>query len=356
MSIGKSGLSGIMLLLSVFLGANGASAAEDYVIHLGYYNCDHMTAAPIAKDMGIFKQLGLNVEVIGNGKVPEAMAAGKMDVGYIGTEGLMQAQIKGAPILIAANNHLGGAVYLVAANHIKTPKDLLGKKVALGVDPEKTSSSWVNIALKLNLPLEGKKYETFKMSDKDEYLALKTGKLDGMTTCDPWASMAEHEKTGHILGIEEKLPNGEWGSCCVFSMHREFAAKHPELAKKMILAHSKAMQFIYTNPLRSAQIFAANYMVPEEVALMTIYKKTVAEGRTLTWEIDKRQIQDEIDFQLKVGTLTASPKMDELVNMELLRESGAEDFGKFIRAKVDPVFPLKMSYADWKKKVMARAL
>jgi NitT/TauT family transport system substrate-binding protein len=353
---GKILLWSIFFMAAVWGIAPWSIAAEDHVINLGYYNCDHMTAAPIAKDMGFYKQLGLNVSVTGNGKVPEAMAAGRMDAGYIGTEGLMQAHIKGAPIIIAANNHLGGAVYLVAGNHIKNPRDLIGKKVALGIDPEKQNSAWVNIAHKLKLPPEGKNYQTFKMNDKDEYLAMKTGKLDGMTTCDPWGSMAEYEKTGRILGIEEKLPNGEWGSCCVFSMHRDFAAKYPDLARKLILAHSRAIQFIYTNPLKTAKIFAANYMVPEEVALMTIYKKTVAEGRTLTWEINKRYIKNEIDYEIKVGTLTAAPKMAELVNDKLVKESGADDFKKFIRTKVDPVFPLKLSYANWKKKVIARGL
>ena len=34
------------------------------------------------------------------------------------------------------------------------------------------------------------KYETFVMADKDEFLAMKTGRLDAYLTCDPWASMA----------------------------------------------------------------------------------------------------------------------------------------------------------------------
>jgi hypothetical protein len=34
---------------------------RDYVVNLGYYNCDHMTAACIAKDTGIFDELGLKV-------------------------------------------------------------------------------------------------------------------------------------------------------------------------------------------------------------------------------------------------------------------------------------------------------
>jgi len=339
----------------VISGVAGCSKSSE-VINLGYYNCDHMTAAPIAKDMGFFKELGLNVSVTGNGKVPEAMAAGKMDAGYIGTEGMMRAHLKGAPIVIAANNHLGGAVYLVAGNHIKTPRDLIGKKVALGIDPEKKNSAWVNIALKLNLPKEGKHYQTFKMSDNDEYLAMKTGKLDGMSTCDPWGSMAEYEKTGRILGIEEKLPGGDWGSCCVFAMHSDFAKKRPESARKMIQAHVKAIKFIYTNPIKASKIFAVNYMVPEEVGLMTIYKKTVSEGRTLTWEINKKYLKDEMNYQLKVGTLDAAPEMDKLVYDNNLKESGVDDFNSFIKKEIDPVYPVTLSYAEWKKIAVSRGL
>ncbi|GKZ10915.1 hypothetical protein ANS017_22990 [Paraclostridium bifermentans] len=102
--------------------------SSDYAIKLGYYNCDHMTAAPVAVDAGIYKDLGLNVQAVGNGKVPEAMAAGQMDAGYIGTKGLVGAIPKGSPIVVAANNHRGGSEYLVVANDIKDPKELIGQK------------------------------------------------------------------------------------------------------------------------------------------------------------------------------------------------------------------------------------
>ena len=103
---------------------------DDYTITVGYYNCDHMTAGPVAESAGIYKDLGLNVKTVGNGKVPEAMAAGKMDAGYIGTKGLVGAIPKGSPITIAANNHTGGSEYLIVSKDIKEPKDLIGKKIA----------------------------------------------------------------------------------------------------------------------------------------------------------------------------------------------------------------------------------
>ncbi|MHC1727046.1 MAG: ABC transporter substrate-binding subunit SaoX [Syntrophobacteraceae bacterium] len=336
---------------------SGKTGDEGYIVKLGYYNCDHMTAAPVAKEAGIFDQLGLKVEVIGNAKVPEAMAAGQMDVGYIGFERVVRAYIKGCPIFISAMNHLGGSYYLVLRNDIyeqykKDPKSLLKRKLALGTDPEKNSPEWVTFAKKVGLPVEGKNYEVFNMSDKDEFLALKTGSLDGYMTCDPWGSMAEHDKCGHIVPefTATRMPTGKWGVCCVLSMNRNFTEAHPEIAKKMILAHTKAIQFIYTHPLRAAEIFSKSYSVPLEVALMTIFKKTVEEDRTMQWDISSDNVKEAVNWNLDAKTLEGAAAIQDYVDTSFLQQAGPDNFERFIKEKVDPVFPLGMSYDAWKKK------
>ncbi|NLB89362.1 MAG: ABC transporter substrate-binding protein [Syntrophomonadaceae bacterium] len=102
----------------------------NYTINIGYYDCDHMTAACIALDAGIYEALGLKVNLTGNGNVPEAMSAGKMDVGYAGWTTTLRAVPKGTPLFIAGQNHTGGAEYLVASNEIKSAADLVGKRVS----------------------------------------------------------------------------------------------------------------------------------------------------------------------------------------------------------------------------------
>lgn len=77
---------------------------------------------------------------------------------------------------------------------------------------------------------------------------MKTGELDATLMCDPYASKAEYEKCGCILHTFLQLPSGEEGVCCVLSMRKGFADEHPELARKMILAHSLAIQLAYTRP------------------------------------------------------------------------------------------------------------
>lgn len=329
---------------------------KKYVIKLGYYNCDHMTAAPIADATGIYKDLGLTVSLTGNGKVPEAMAAAQMDVGYVGNTGSMRAFLKGAPILIAANNHIGGSYYLVVGNHITASADLIGKKLALGVDPEHRSLSWVHMARRLGIPIEGSNYEVFTMSDHDEYFAMKVGKLDGYTACDPWGSMAVYEGTGRILeaDLPSLLSEEQQGICCAYTMRRAFVDQHPALAQRMIVAHVRALKYIYTNPVHSAELFAEAYHVPVEVGLMTIHMKTVQEGRTLTWKMERRNWENEIAGQMSIGNLTESPNLDRYLQPQLLEAANVGDFDAFIREHVDPVFPVGMPYEDWKAKAFER--
>ena len=358
--ISKSAFA-LLLVLITFVTVQGAFSQgpaqkpedKDYVVKLGYYNCDHMTAAVVAKDAGIFDELGIKVAITGNGQVPEAMAAGQMDVGYIGFERMVRSFLKGAPVFMAAQNHLGGSFYLVVRNGINDPKELVGKKLAphkYGPTPETVSSEWVSFTRSAGIPVEGKNYELFQMADKDQFLALKIGQLDAYITCDPWASMAEYDGCGHIMHAFTRTDSGKWGTCCVYSMNKEFARVHPDLAKKMILAHARALQHIYTRPLKSAEIFAKNYNVPLEVALMTIYKKTVAEDRTLRWDVNMENVREAVEANINTNTLDGAAKTADYVQTALLDQAGTDDFDKFIKEKVDPVFPLGTTYEVWKKK------
>lgn len=329
-----------------------AQKKDNYVVKLGYYNCDHMTAAPVAYDTGIFERLGLKVEMTGTGKVPEAMAAGQMDVGYIGFSNMLQAIEKGSPMVVTAHNHMGGSMYMVVKSDIRKPADLIGKKLGIGPNPEKHHHPWMWFTKISNIPTESKHYEIFAMSDKDKYLAFKTGKLDGFFACDPWGSMAQYEKTGRILHVFGALPSGTWGICCSLVMNRSFVKDHPDLAIKMIQAHVQALQMIYTQPARAARIFAKYYSVPEEVAMMTIFKKTVGETRTLRWKITQKGFDEEVKHLVWLGMIDKAPSFEDIVNMQLIQEAKVPDFDAFIKEKVNPVFPLGMSYETWKKKAL----
>ena len=325
----------------------------DYTVNLGYYNCDHMTAACVGKDSGIFKALGMKVEITGNGKVPEAMSAGRMDMAYAGWTTTLGAVQVGTPLFIAAENHTGGAEYLVCSFNIKKPEDLIGKKIAAGGDPA-NSMNWMEWTDQLGILNDIEKYENYSMSDADAYFSMAAGKLDAFTCCDPWGSMAEHEKTGWVMVRQNTDRKNGHGTCCKVCMNYNFAKKHPKLASRMLLAHTLCVQYMYQHPYKAARIFAENYNVPLEVGVMTLYKKLNEEGRTISWKLNRQNMQNQLDtmrhYHVRDDINTVN--LDDYIDLSYFEASGAIDFDRFIQEKVDPVFPTGMSYKDWRAKAV----
>ena len=81
---------------------------KDYVIEMGYFNCDHMVGAIIGEKAGIYEALGLNVNITKSSETLKALTSGSMDVGYTGVTGAIRSVNQGAPFFIAAANHMGG--------------------------------------------------------------------------------------------------------------------------------------------------------------------------------------------------------------------------------------------------------
>lgn len=329
-------------------------ADQQYVINMGYYDCDHMTAACIGQDTGIFKALGLTVSLTGNGNVPEAMSAGKMDVAYAGWTTTLDAAPKGTPLFIAAQNHTGGSEYLVVSNDITAPAQLLGKKISLGADPEDKNLNWVEFASEFNIPIDVNQYENYIMNDRDEYFAFKTGQLDAYICCDPWGSMAEYEGTGWSMIRQDTERDNGMGTCCKIAMHRNFADKHPELAKRVLLAHCISIQYMYEHPYKAAEIFAENYGVPLEVGLLTMWKKTNYEGRTITWEFDMQELRNQLETmrQYNVRNDINGIEVEQYCDLSYFEACGAKDWQDYLAEVVDPVFPKGMTYEEWRAKAV----
>ena len=328
---------------------------KKYKINLGYYNCDHMTAACVGEDTGIFKALGLNVTVTGNGNVPEAMSAGQMDMAYAGFTTTLNAVKNKVPLFIAAENHTGGAEYFVVSKDIEKPEDLLNKRISMGANAETVNLNWAEWTEQLNIPRDTTYYENFSMSDSDAYFAFKLGQLDGYGACDPWGSMAEYENTGKILKRQntDREIDGH-GTCCKVCMNYNFAKAHPKLAERILLAHAMSIEYMYLHPYKAAQIFAENYNVPLEVGLMTLWKKLNEEGRTITWKLNREYVHNQMKTMRRLGVRDDinSLDIDDYIDLSYFDNCGAKDFDTFLKEEVDPIFPLGMSYEDWRAKAV----
>lgn len=335
---------------------------KDFVIQMGYRDCDHMVASIIGELAGIYDALGLNVVVTKTGKIMEAMSSGEMHVGYQGIEGAIRSVNQGAPLFMAAANHVGGSRYLVVSNDINKSEDLVGKTLAIGSSAE-VRPEWRRWAEELGIPMELSNYEVVDMGDKDKLFALKAGQLDAFSCCDPYASQAEFEGVGKIMAVgwgahvSDSLEEG-WGMCCIYCMNNDFLEEHPELARRLVLAHALAIKYMYEHPYNAGMMFAEGFGVQPEVGLRTIYMKTVAEGRTITWEFSEENLNNFIqyyyDYNIPEEEIPKIEDINRFMSKNLLETCGIEDFETFLKeAKIDENFPIGLSFEEWLEKAMA---
>ena len=197
------------------------------------------------------------------------------------------------------------------------------------------------------------------MGSQDAMFALKAGQIDAFTCCDPYASIAEFEGFGHILGIGWGAANVDsdatadtWGLCCIYAMSNDFKEKHPELARRLVYAHEMALEYMYTHPYNAAMMFADGFDVDPYVALRTIYMKTVAEGRTLTWHFSEKNIENFENYytqypQIPEEEIPRVSDVNKFMTTDISKDAGVDDFDEFIKKNVDDKFPLGMTFEDW---------
>ena len=150
---------------------------ENYVIEMGYNNCDHMVASIIGEKAGIYEALGLKVNLTKSGETTKALISGAMDCGYIGVSasGLSQDP----PYFIASANHVGGSRYLVVSNDITDPSQLEGKTIATTVTDLSANSEWRAWARDYDVSFYNEDYNVVAMGQSDAMFALKAGQIDG---------------------------------------------------------------------------------------------------------------------------------------------------------------------------------
>jgi len=206
----------------------------------------------IAKELGYFKELGLDVNLTiieDESQYAAALASGNID----GLGNVIDREVihfaKGTPetVVFAMDESTGGDG-VVASGEIKSVADLKGKTVAL----DKSSTSYfffLSILEKNNLKEDEVNIE--EMGASDAGAAFVAGKVDAAVTWEPWLTNAGQREGGHVLVSSKDMP----GTIVdVFVMNADYVAKHPEVPGKMAKAWFKAIDWYKANPEKGDEI------------------------------------------------------------------------------------------------------
>ena len=262
----------LVLALAAFLVMGSASAglfdflggSSDNTVKIGYLPSDHDAALFVADAQGLYKDKGINTELVqfnNGGDLMTAMASGDVDVGYVGISPVLSSAAAGVPVkVISAAQIEGSGILVTDDSDIESAQDLAGKTVAT---PGEASIQHVLLSayLKNNgMSLDDINESAMKVPSIND--ALKTGNLPAAITFQPYVSLGEATDDVEKLVDSSEIVPGH--PCCVVAASDDFLKNNKDTAKEIVAIHENATQFINDN-IKAGKTDDVVKLLPEDI-------------------------------------------------------------------------------------------
>lgn len=295
----------ILIVIAIIIaGAYFTSHTDDNTLDIGYLPSDHDSALFVANSQGEFSKAGINVRLVqfnNGGDLMTAMASGDIDAGYVGITPVLSAMEKGVPIkVISAVQTEGSAIVVSPDSGINSVSDLEGKKIAT---PGEASIQHMLLTYYLNetgMSINDLKVSGMKVPSMND--ALKTKKIDGMITYEPYVSTALADGNNLLADSSEILPNHP---CCVVVASEKYLDNHPNETKKFLEIHNNETKYI-NDKIAEGKTSEVVDQLPVDIISNKEVEKDSLESFPFISGLNETFKQDVIDFmnlEIKLGVL-----------------------------------------------------
>ncbi|NWA01723.1 ABC transporter substrate-binding protein [Pseudomonas gingeri] len=325
----------LALSFSVVAMAGGLSAVADEArpLRVGYVFAMANAPALIADKQGYYREEGLTVDLkaLGDGPViQQALAAGELDVAYVGTPPVYQWFSRGLQSRILAKVNYGQAAVIVDSKSLITSlAGLKGKKLA-GVK----KGSGMDVLLRGYVLKEkaGLDPETdlsiIDMPPGNMNAALERGIVDAAFSWEPFVSQSLLRGSSRVLfDVNQALPEYPW--YVVIALPKTLQER-PDDVVKLLRAHRRAIAFLNEHPAESNRIIAEAFKLEAVQGPdgSTIAPETiVAQARSrLGWsadlqDADIRFIQRLMNYSHDLGFIDVALKTEQIVDTTYLEKA-----------------------------------
>ena len=269
----------ILCLILVFVVSCGKSKNNQKIkIVLDWVPNTNHTGLYVAKDLGYFKEAGLDVEIVQppEGSTTALIGAGGAEFGISFQDTLAKSFAKENPVPVTAVaailQHNTSGIISLKEKGIDSPKKLEGKKYATWEDN-------IEQAILKKLVTDDKgdfsKVKLIPYTITDVVTGLKTD-VDAVWVYYAWDGIAT-ERAGlqtNFLKIRDYGEELDYYSPVIIA-NNDFLKKNPEIAKKVLKAIKKGYEYAMKNPEESAKILVKNS--PElDINLVTASQKWIS--------------------------------------------------------------------------------
>lgn len=321
------------LISALLLSALSLAAHATEPLRVGWVYAMANAPAIVAEQQGLFAAEGLKVELKSFGDGPllqQAVAAGEIDVAYVGAPPVYQWFARGLEGKILAKVNYGQAA-VIASTDVpgQTVADLRGKKLA-GV----AKGSGMDVLLRGYVLKEYAKLDPdhdisiVAMPPANMNAALERHVVDAAFSWEPFVSEALLRGGSRlVLDVNKALPNYPW---YVVMTVPKTLRERPDDVVKLLRAHGKAVAFLNEHPDAANRIIVDAFKI---APIQTTDGKTVApeavvkEARKrLGWSAkleasDQQFIQRLMDYSLSLGFINKPLKVEQLVDLSWQRRA-----------------------------------
>lgn len=302
----------IAIIIAVFVivvaGGYFLMGNSSDTVTIGYLPSDHDAALFVADAQGKFQENGINTKLVqfnNGGDLMTAMASGDVDVGYVGITPVLSSIAKGVPVkVISAAQTEGSGIVVAKDSSISSASDLAGKKIAT---PGEASIQHMLLTYYLEqngMSIDDVKVSAMKVPSMND--ALKTNKIDGMITFEPYVSIAKENGAVELINSKDILPNHP---CCVVAASDKFIDEHSNETNTLLEIHKNATEFINNNTDEAAGLLPDNIVSDVEVE-----KKSLS-SFPLIYGLDddfKKDVMDFMNLEVDLGVLKEPISQDKI--------------------------------------------
>ena len=297
----------VAIIAIVAIGAFFLTSGGDTVT-IGYLPSDHDAALFVADAQGQFESNGIKTKLVqfnNGGDLMTAMASGDVDVGYVGITPVLASIEKGVPVKVISAAQTDGSGLVVSKNSgISSVNDLSGKSIAT---PGEASIQYMLLQyyLKQNgMSLDDLKVSSMKVPSMND--ALKTNKIDGMITFEPYVTIAEKNGANVLAGSKDILPNHP---CCVVVASDKYLDEHPNETNTILKIHKNATDFINNNTDEAASMIPSDIVSDVEVEKVAISSFPFISGLDDSF---KKDVMDFMNLEVDLGVLKGPISQDKI--------------------------------------------
>ena len=315
----------VVIMAALLLSATHAHASDKFKI--GWVYAMANAPAIIAQSRGLFAKYGLDVELrqFSSGPlVKRALAAGDLQMAYIGMPPVYHAYAEGEHFKIVSKVNYGQAAIITRQNSpIHTLQDLRGKRIA-----NVRNGSGMDVLLRAFIlgelaGLDSNRDVTIvTMPAKIMQASVQRGLVDAAFTWEPYVAQAIVADNARVLfDMNQQLPHYPW---YVLVATETFLMQHRDKVMGVLKAHQEAVQILNDEPDAGAKILIDSFNLDNVISVAGVKAKPIdivhQARQRLGWEAkfkdaDKQFLQRLIDYSIKLGYIKKPIRAEALLDL-----------------------------------------